>query len=82
MNFTVYSKRLCPYCDRVKKVLEHVSVKNGSAVTIYELDTDFNKEQFYKEFGEGSTFPQVVVNTTHIGGCVDTVKYLQENNII
>lgn len=82
MNFTVYSKRLCPYCERIKKVLEHVSAKDGSPVVIYELDTDFSKEQFYQQFGEGSTFPQVTVNGVHIGGCTNSIKYLQENNVI
>ena len=44
--------------------------------------TRITREEFYKEFGEGSTFPQVMYNSNHLGGCVDTVKYLQENNMI
>jgi glutaredoxin len=45
------------------------------------LDTDFTRDQFYAEFGEGSTFPQVVLNDQTLGGCSDTIKYLQENDI-
>ncbi len=82
MNFTVYSKRLCPYCDKIKKVLEHLSVSKGFPVVIYELDTDFTREEFISEFGEGSTFPQVLINDKRMGGCVDTVKYLQEQRLI
>lgn len=82
MNFTVYSKRLCPYCDKIKKILEHLSVNKGFPVVIYELDTDFTREEFIAEFGEGSTFPQVIINDVKMGGCVDTVKYLQENKLI
>ena len=82
MNFTVYSKRLCPYCDKIKKVLEHLSATKGFPVIIYELDTDFTREQFIAEFGEGSTFPQVSVNNLKLGGCVDTIKYLQEQKLI
>lgn len=82
MNFTVYSKRLCPYCDKIKKVLEHLSVNKGFPVVIYELDTDFSREQFINEFGEGSTFPQVIINDIKMGGCTDTIKYLQENKLI
>ena len=33
-------------------------------------------------FGEGSTFPQVVFESKHLGGCVDTIKYLQENSLL
>ena len=82
MNFTVYSKRLCPYCDKIKQILEQVSVEKGHSVVIYDLNTHFNKDEFYAEFGEGATFPQVICKNEHIGGCLDTVKYLQENKII
>lgn len=82
MNFTVYSKHGCPYCSKVIQVLGALSASKGFSVREYVLDTDFNREEFYKEFGEGSTFPQVVMNETHLGGCSDTVKYLQENNFL
>jgi glutaredoxin len=78
MNFTVYSKPGCPYCDKVKNVLE---LTNQKYVT-YTLDKEFNKEQFYAEFGEGSTFPQVICNDIKIGGSVDTIKFLKEQQII
>jgi len=81
MSFTVYSKKGCPYCDKIKMVLGDLSVKKGYPVICYELGTEFTREQFYAEFGEGSTFPQVVFEQKHIGGCSDTVKYLQENNM-
>lgn len=82
MNFTVYSKHGCPYCTRIIKVLSNLSSTKGYSIKEYVLGTDFTREQFYQEFGEGSTFPQVVHEDKHIGGCSDTVKYLQENNMI
>jgi glutaredoxin len=82
MNFTVYSKYGCPYCTKIIQVLNSLSASKGYAVREYVLGTDFTKEEFYKEFGDGSTFPQVVFNDEHLGGCSDTVKYLQENNLI
>ena len=40
-------------------------------------------KQFIDQFGYGSTFPQVILNDSeNLGGCVDTIRYLQENNII
>jgi glutaredoxin len=62
-------------------VLSDLSIKKGYSVICYELGTQFTREEFYSEFGEGSTFPQVVFDQKHIGGCSDTVKYLQENNM-
>ena len=81
MNFTVYSKHGCPYCTKVIQVLNTLSVSKGYSIREYVLGTNFTKEEFYSEFGEGSTFPQVVFDKKNIGGCSDTVKYLQENNM-
>jgi glutaredoxin len=78
MNFTVYSKPGCPYCDKVKKVLK---LANQSFVE-YTLDVNFDKTQFYSEFGEGSTFPQIICDNKKLGGCVDTIKFLKEQNIV
>jgi glutaredoxin len=48
----------------------------------YTLNVDFTKEEFYSEFGEGSTFPQVLCNEQKLGGCIDTIKYLQEQKLV
>ena len=50
---------------------------------VYELDQHFDRESFYGQFGQGSTFPQVVVNDMqHLGGCTETVQYLKENQLV
>ena len=49
---------------------------------IYTLGVDFTKEEFYDKFGEGSTFPQVIHENNTLGGCVDTVKYLKQKELI
>lgn len=78
MNFTIYSKNNCPYCYKVKQVLE----LTGSNFKIYTLDKDFNREEFYSKFGQGSTFPQVLCDDKQLGGCVDTIKFLKETKVI
>jgi glutaredoxin len=79
MKFTVYSKDGCPYCTKVKQVLDLSNLEH----VVYTLGTDFDREGFYVQFGEGSTFPQVVLNDQHhLGGCTDTVKYLKEQNLV
>ena len=77
-EFVVYSKDGCPYCDKIEQVLE----LSGLNYVIYKLDKNFDKQSFYGEFGEGSTFPQVVMNGQKLGGCSDTVKYLQEKQLV
>ena len=78
MNFAVYKKEGCPYCEKVKEVLELTESK----FVVYNLDEHFDKDSFYGEFGQGSTFPQVVVDGKKLGGCVDTVQFLKENKIV
>ena len=78
MKFIVYSKDECPYCYKIKQVLE----LTGNDFVVYTLNKDFSKEEFINKFGEGSTFPQVLLNEERIGGCMDTIKFLKEHQKI
>ena len=42
----------------------------------------FDRESFFDKFEENSTFPQVLCDDKKLGGCVDTIKFLRENNVI
>ena len=78
MNFTVFSKKGCSYCEKVKKILELTSSK----FVVYNLGEHFDTKAFNDEFGCGSTFPQVICDGKRIGGSVETVKFLREQKII
>ena len=78
MNFTVYSRDGCPYCTKIQEVMQLAELKH----VIYKLDRDFDRDSFYAQFGQGSTFPQVVLNGDNLGGCTETVQYLKENNLV
>ena len=77
MNFAVYSKESCPYWEKIKQVLDLTK----TSYVVYNLNEHFDRNSFYDEFGQGSTFPQVVVDGKKIGGCVDTIQFLRENKI-
>ena len=77
-NFTVFSKDGCPYCQKIQEVLKLA----GLNYVTYKLDQNFDKKSFYGEFGEGATFLQVIMNGKKLGGCSDTVKYLQEKQLV
>ena len=76
--YTIYSKYGCPYCDKIKSIMQLAEQKH----VVYELGTDYTREEFYEEFGVGTTFPQVIFNDENIGGCTEAVRYFHENNII
>jgi glutaredoxin len=78
MNFTIYSKDGCPYCDQIKKVMNLVGLKH----VVYNLGEHFCKDDFYNEFGEGSTFPQIIMGDKKLGGCKDTIAFLKEQSIL
>ena len=78
MIFKIYSKENCPYCYKVKTVLE----MTGTDFQVFKLGEDFTREEFYSQFGNGSTFPQVICDDNTIGGCVDTIKFLRERQVI
>ena len=78
MNFTVYSKEGCDYCERIKTVLR----LTGSTYVVYNLEEDFTKEEFIAEFGKGSTFPQVSCEGKKIGGSIETIQFLKEKRVI
>ena len=77
-NFSVYSKDGCPHCT---KVISALTLAEQRYVE-YKLGRDFDRDEFYSEFGNGSTFPQIQVDGKKLGGCVETVKYLKEKKLV
>ena len=78
MNFTVYSKNGCPFCEKIESVLKAANFEHQ----VYKLDSDFTREQFYDKFGQGKTFPQVLLGEENLGGCMDTISYLLGKGLI
>ena len=77
MNFAVYTKEDCPYCDKIKQVMDLTKL----SYVVYNLNEHFDRDSFYDEFGQGSTFPQVMVDGKKLGGCSATIEFLRENEI-
>jgi len=78
MRFTIYSKDGCSYCTKAVKLLELAKVD----FVVYKLGVHFTKEGFISEFGKGSAFPRITMNGKLIGGCMETLKYLEEKKLV
>ena len=76
-NFTVYSKDGCNHC---KQIIQVLGLSELNYVE-YKLDIDFSKEEFFGQFGEGATFPQVVLNGDNLGGTKESIEYMKEKDI-
>lgn len=66
-SVTIYTRQGCGYCSRAKALLA------SKGVEFTEIDATGNAElrQEMIEKSGGSTFPQIFINGTHIGGCDD-----------
>ena len=64
----IYTRQLCGFCTAAKRLLD----KKGVAYTEHDatFDPGLHKEMVQKANGH-STFPQVFVGKTHVGGCDD-----------
>jgi len=64
----IYTRQLCGFCTAAKRLLE----KKGVAYTEHDasFDPELRREMIQKSSGR-STFPQIFVGATHVGGCDD-----------
>jgi glutaredoxin 3 len=64
----IYTIRYCPYCEEAKELL------SCKGVTFQEIDAtgnrDIRKTMIERANGR-STYPQIFIGTTHVGGCDD-----------
>ena len=78
MKAVLWSRDNCQWCERVRQLFAATNIEYLE----YKLDKDFTRKQFYEEFEEGATFPQVQLDNEYIGGCKDTLQYLQKKKLI
>ena len=87
-RFTVYTKKNCSYCEKVKDALEH-SFETPEIIPCDDFLTDdflvdFEKKQVFVAFMNSltkdkfKTFPVVFFDKTFIGGYNETVLFLQK----
>ncbi len=62
----IYTRPGCGYCSAAKSLL----TRKKAAFTEFDVAKDPAwRQQMYDRAGEGSTFPQIFIGTTHVGGC-------------
>tara|TARA_B110000495_G_C22585032_1_gene351100 strand:- start:330 stop:569 length:240 start_codon:yes stop_codon:yes gene_type:complete len=75
MIIEIFSKTNCIFCEKAKIILQ----KYNPIVKM--LDKDFNREDFFKEFPNARTFPQIIINKEHVGGYEELKKWLEKNSL-
>jgi len=70
-NIEIYSKFLCPYCARAKKLLE----SKGVSYEEYDITMGGAKREEMLERSNGRhTVPQIFIDGRHIGGSDDLAE--------
>jgi glutaredoxin 3 len=67
-DVTIYTRQGCGYCARAKSLLQ------SKGVEFTEHDASYSQELRQEMIGKSngrSTFPQIFINGTHVGGCDD-----------
>ena len=64
----IYTRPGCGYCSAAKSLL----TRKKAAFTEYDVARNANyRQEMYERAGAGSTFPQIFIDGTHVGGCDD-----------
>ena len=76
-HVTIYTRPFCGYCARALSLLQ----AKGADFTEIEAGFDPAKRKEMMERSGRSTFPQIFVGETHIGGCDDMVALDQAGKL-
>lgn len=79
-DFYIYSKDGCSFCTQIRQVF----LLKGISFQERKLNEDFDLETFTKRFedSKSKSFPQIFHGEKHVGGFMDTIKYLKDEKII
>lgn len=76
---TMYTKMLCPFCIRAKKLLKQKGVER-----IEEIDITWNgtrRSEMLERAGGAHTVPQIFIAGTHVGGCDELYQLEREGRL-
>lgn len=75
MTATIWTRsEPCRPCAEAKRLLADRGI--GFAEIVVDEVTVTRRGDFYPKFGEGATFPQVLLDGTHVGGLAELKRAL------
>jgi len=79
MRTVVYSKPMCPFCDKAKALLKKLEVKFETI----EVGKDISVQKLTEEFEANGmpaprSVPQIILNGKYIGGYDSLTKYVED----
>ena len=77
MKIVAYTTQGCFYCDQLKELFRRANIEYESIMI-----SDGARESFNKQFPRATGYPYVVIDNKHVGGLVETAKFLIDNGLI
>lgn len=77
MDIQIYTGSGCGYCSKAKELMERA----GFEYTEIRIGKGITREEFKEKFDKTS-YPQIMIDGNHIGGLVETVRYMVEQKLI
>lgn len=68
VDVTIYTRAMCGYCSAARRLLQ----KKGVVFTEHDasFSPELRQEMIVRSNGR-TTFPQIFIGSTHVGGCDD-----------
>jgi glutaredoxin 3 len=74
----IYTRPGCGYCSAAKSLL----TRKKAAFTEFDVARDSTfRQQMWDRAGAGSTFPQIFIGQTHVGGCEELYALDREGKL-
>jgi glutaredoxin 3 len=74
----IYTRPGCGYCSAAKSLL----TRKKAAFTEFDVAKNPSwRAEMYDRAGQGSTFPQIWIGGTHVGGCDDLYALDREGKL-
>ena len=67
-------------CERIAQLLK--ALPEVSEFHLYTVGEEFEQYQFEMEFGGDATYPQVAIDTKHIGSMKETLQYMNKHGML
>lgn len=74
----IYTRPGCGYCSAAKSLL----MRKKAVFTEFDVAKNPSwRQEMYDRVGQGSTFPQIFIGATHVGGCDDLYALDREGRL-
>ena len=77
-DVTIYTRKWCGFCTAAKRLLESKDATYHEHDGTYDPDV---RQEMIQKSGGRTTFPQIFIGSTHVGGCDELMALEQQGKL-